>query len=182
MVRLIKDGEEVKISKRTGKSITLTDLIDEIGVNAARYFFSSKSLDTQMDFNLSLASSQDNSDPVYYIEYANARISSILSHYKETYNIDKFITLDTPLTYTILNKLYEFEDVVIQASNKKLPHLIANYTYELASLFHTYYAQEKIIDEEYELYTKERIIFIKAIKIVLNNALELLGILPREHM
>lgn len=182
MVRLIKDGEEVKISKRTGKSITLTDLIDEIGVNAARYFFSSKSLDTQMDFNLSLASSQDNSNPVYYIEYANARISSILSHYKETYNIDKFITLDTPLTYTILNKLYEFEDVVIQASNKKLPHLIANYTYELASLFHTYYAQEKIIDEEYELYTKERIIFIKAIKIVLNNALELLGILPREHM
>lgn len=182
MVRLIKDGEEVKISKRTGKSITLTDLIDEIGVNAARYFFSSKSLDTQMDFNLSLASSQDNSNPVYYIEYANARISSILSHYKETYNIDKFITLDTPLTYTILNKLYEFEDVVIQASNKKLPHLIANYTYELASLFHTYYAQEKIIDEEDELYTKERIIFIKAIKIVLNNALELLGILPREHM
>lgn len=182
MVRLIKDGEEVKISKRTGKSITLTDLIDEIGVNAARYFFSSKSLDTQMDFNLSLASSQDNSNPVYYIEYANARISSILNHYKETYNIDKFITLDTPLTYTILNKLYEFEDVVIQASNKKLPHLIANYTYELASLFHTYYAQEKIIDEEYELYTKERIIFIKAIKIVLNNALELLGILPREHM
>lgn len=182
MVRLIKDGEEVKISKRTGKSITLTDLIDEIGVNAARYFFSSKSLDTQMDFNLSLASSQDNSNPVYYIEYANARISSILSHYKETYNIDKFITLDTPLTYTILNKLYEFEDVVIQASNKKLPHLIANYTYELASLFHTYYAQEKIIDEEDELYTKERIIFIKAIKVVLNNALELLGILPREHM
>ena len=182
MVRLIKDGEEVKISKRTGKSITLTDLIDEIGVNAARYFFSSKSLDTQMDFNLSLASSQDNSNPVYYIEYANARISSILSHYKETYNIGKFTTLDTPLTYTILNKLYEFEDVVIQASNKKLPHLIANYTYELASLFHTYYAQEKIIDEEDELYTKERIIFIKAIKIVLNNALELLGILPREHM
>ena len=81
-----------------------------------------------------------------------------------------------------MNKLYEFEDVVIQASNKKLPHLIANYTYELASLFHTYYAQEKIIDEEDELYTKERIIFIKAIKVVLNNALELLGILPREHM
>ncbi len=183
MVRLIKDGEEVKISKRTGKTITLTDLIDDLGVNRVRYFFSSKSLDSQMDFNLSLAASEDMNNPLFYIEYANARISSILSNYsKELPQIGTYTTLNTPQVYTILNKLYEFEDVVVSAATKKLPHLIALYAYDLATLFHSYYNSEKIINENDAIYTNERIIFIKAIKIVLNNALQLLGILPRERM
>lgn len=182
MVRLIKDNEEIKLSKRTGKTITLIDLINEVGVNATRYFFSSKSIDTQMDFDLDLAIKQSNENPVYYIEYANARISSILNLYHNKVEIiPKFNTIDSEIAYTILNKLYEFEDIVISAGQKQLPHLIANYTYELASLFHSYYSKEKIITED-DVYTKERIAFLNAIKIVINNALELIGIIPREQM
>ena len=182
MVRLIKDNEEIKLSKRTGKTITLIDLINEVGVNATRYFFSSKSIDTQMDFDLDLAIKQSNENPVYYIEYANARISSILNLYHNKVEIiPKFNTIDSEIAYTILNKLCEFEDIVISAGQKQLPHLIANYTYELASLFHSYYSKEKIITED-DVYTKERIAFLNAIKIVINNALELIGIIPREQM
>lgn len=185
MVRLIKDGEELKLSKRTGKTITLMELIDDIGINATRFFFASHSIDTQMDFDLDLAIKQSNENPVYYIEYANARICSILKKYKgninELNNIEKFITLDNETTYNILNKLYEYPDLIINAGEKKQPHIIANYVYDLASLFHSYYQQEKIITED-SIYTKERIALLMAIKIVLNNALNLIGIIPREEM
>lgn len=182
MVRLIKDNEEVKLSKRTGKTLTLIDLIDEVGINATRYFFSSKSLDTQMDFDLDLATKESNENPIYYIEYANARISSILTKYhKFNDKLEKYNNINTQDTYTILKKLCEFEDIVISAGKNKLPHLIANYTYELASLFHSYYAKNKIITDNEEE-TQEKLILIKAIKIVLNNALDLIGIIPREQM
>ncbi len=182
MVRLIKNGEELKLSKRTGKTITLMDLVDEIGVNATRYFFSSHSLDTAMDLNIDLALTQSNENPVYYIEYANARIYSILKKYKKSVQkIDKYTTLTNNSTYTILNKLIEFPDVVTSASQKKEPHLIANYVYDLATQFHSFYAKEKMITED-ELATSERMNLIIAIQIVIQNALELLGIIPREEM
>ena len=182
MVRLIKDGEEMKLSKRTGKTITLMDLIDEIGVNATRYFFSSHSLDTAMDLNIDIALKQNNENPVYYIEYANARICSILNNYKQKIElIDKYNTLNNENAYTILNKLTEYEDIVISACEKESPHIIANYVYELASLFHSYYAKEKIITDDIEA-TKEKINLLYSIQIVLNNALELIGIIPREQM
>ena len=182
MVRLIKDGEELKLSKRTGKTITLMDLVDEIGVNATRYFFASRSLDTSMDFNIDLALKQSNENPVYYIEYANARICSILRNYKKKpTKHDKYTTLNSEEAYTILNKLSDFEDVVISASLKKEPHLIANYVYDLATLFHSYYAKEKMITDD-ELATSERMNLIIAIQIVIGNALDLLGIIPREEM
>ena len=182
MVRLIKDGEELKLSKRTGKTITLMDLIDEIGVNATRYFFSSHSLDTAMDFNIDLALKQSNENPVYYIEYANARICSILRSTKGKYKkIDKYNTLNTENAYTILNKLTEYEDIVISSCEKESPHLIANYVYELASLFHSFYSKEKFITESDED-TQEKINLLLSIQIVLNNALDLLGIIPREQM
>ena len=182
MVRLIKDGEELKLSKRTGKTITLTDLIDEIGVNATRYFFSSHSLDTAMDLNIDLALKETNENPVFYIEYANARIYSILKNYKQKIEIkDKYTTLISEDAYTILNKLIEYEDIVISACIKESPHLIANYAYELASLFHSFYSKEKVITEDTEA-TKERINLLYSIQIVLNNALDLIGIIPREQM
>ena len=182
MVRLIKDGEELKISKRTGKTITLNDLIDEVGINATRYFFSSKSLDTQMDFDLSLATKNSNDNPVYYIEYANARISSILNNYKkEITTKEKYNTINDKLAYTIMNKLMKFEDTVISAAEKKQPHIICNYIYELATLFHSYYASCKFITDDEE-YTSERMVLLKAIKIVINNSLDLIGIIPREEM
>jgi len=182
MVRLLKDGEEIKISKRTGKTITLNDLIAEVGINATRYFFASKSLDTQMDFDLSLAIKNSNDNPVYYIEYANARISSILKSYKENIKPkEKYHTLNEPLAYTIMNKLMKFEDTVIAASEKKQPHIICNYVYELATIFHSYYASQKFITDDLE-YTNERMVILKAIKIVINNSLNLIGIIPREEM
>jgi len=182
MVRLLKDGEEIKISKRTGKTITLNDLIDEVGINATRYFFAAKSLDTQMDFDLGLAVKNSNENPVYYIEYANARISSILKNYhQEISTIEKYHTINEDIAYNIMNKLMSFEDVVISSSEKKQPHIICNYVYELATLFHSYYGSHKFITEDEE-YTKERIALLKAIKIVINNSLNLIGIIPREEM
>lgn len=182
MVRLIKDGEELKLSKRTGKTITLMELVDEIGINATRYFFSSHSLDTNIDLNIDLALKETNENPVYYIEYANARICSILKKYhQETKKINKYETLKSEEAYNILNKLIEFPDIVISASNKKEPHQVANYIYDLSTLFHSFYAKEKIITED-EISTQERINLLLAIKIVIENSLNLLGIIPREEM
>lgn len=182
MVRLLKDGEEIKISKRTGKTITLNDLIDEVGINATRYFFASKSLDTQMDFDLGLAVKNSNDNPVYYIEYANARISKVLNNYKSTINPkEKYHTIEEDIAYNIMNKLIRFEDTVISASLKQQPHIICNYVYELASLFHSYYGAYKFITDDKE-YTEERLLLLKAIKIVINNSLNLIGIIPREEM
>ena len=182
MVRLLRDGEEIKISKRTGKTITLNDLIDEVGINATRYFFASKSLDTQMDFDLGLAVKNSNDNPVYYIEYANARISSILNTYHNQITIkEKYNTLNEDIAYNIMNKLMRFEDTVISASIKQQPHIICNYVYELATLFHSYYGAYKFITEDKE-YTEERILLLKAIKIVINNSLNLIGVIPREEM
>lgn len=182
MVRLLKDGEEVKISKRTGKTVTLNELIDEVGINAARYFFASKSLDTQLDFDLSLAVKNSNENPVYYIEYANARITSLLNNYKKEINIkEEYKTIEEPLAYTIMNKLLKFTDTIIVAAKKQQPHIICNYVYELTSLFHTYYSSTKIITDNEE-YTSDRIALLSAIKIVINNSLNLIGIIPREQM
>ena len=180
MVRLLRNGEEVKLSKRTGKTITLNELIEEVGVNASRYFFASKSLDTQMDFDLDLAVKNSNENPVYYIEYANARISSILKKNKVE-DVEYFSTTFNELAYTIMKKLVEFEDVIIGAASKCLPHLIANYMYDLASLFHSYYSSNKIVTDD-ENSTKERIALVKAIKIVMNNAANMIGIILREEM
>lgn len=182
MVRLLRDGEEIKISKRTGKTITLNDLIDEVGINATRYFFASKSLDTQMDFDLGLAVKNSNDNPVYYIEYANARISSILNNYQGNINPkEKYNTLEEDIAYNIMNKLIRFEDTVISASIKKQPHIICNYVYDLASLFHSYYGSHKFITDDKE-YTEERMLLLQAIKIVINNSLNLIGVIPREIM
>ena len=182
MIRLLQDGEEIKVSKRTGKTITLIDLIEEVGTNATRYFFASKSLDTQMDFDMSLAIKNSNENPVYYIEYANARISKILNSYKKEIELkDKYDTITDTLAYNIMNKLMKFEDTVISAAQKQQPHIICNYVYELATLFHSYYAKEKFVTDDEE-YTNERMALLKAIKIVINNSLELIGIIPREEM
>lgn len=180
MVRLIRDGEEVKLSKRTGKTITLNELVSEVGVNASRYFFVSKSLDTQMDFDIGLAVSKSNENPIYYIEYANARIASILKN-KEIKEVEEFSTIDNDIAYTILNKLMEFEDIIVSAASKGMPHLLANYVYELASLFHSYYGKEKIVTEDSK-YTNERLALIKAIKIVINNTSDMLGLILRDEM
>ena len=181
MVKLIKDGEEVKMSKRTGKTITISELIEEVGVNASRYFFANRSLDTQMNFDITLATKQSNENPVYYVEYAHARICSILSSINNTIDINEYKTINSPYALELLNKVYEFKDIVEAAALKKMPHLITNYVYELATLFHAYYAHEKIVSDDIT-YTSERINLIKTVKITIKNALNLIGVEALERM
>lgn len=182
MVRLIKDGNEYKLSKRTGKTITLSELVNEAGADAIRYFFISRSLDTQMDFDIDLATKKSTDNPVYYVQYAHARICSILKdHNIEVEDDYKFETITSDIAYNVLAKLDEFKKVVEKSAIKKEPHLIVNYVYELASLFHSYYGKEKIITEN-EKYTKERIMLIKAVKITIANANRLIGISSPERM
>lgn len=175
MVKLIRDGEEVKMSKRTGKTVTIEELLSEVGINASRYFFATRSLDTQMNFDITLATKKTNENPVYYVEYAHARICSILENYKEEIKVDKYETIKSEYAKELLKKVYDFKDVVKLSALKEMPHLITNYVYELATLFHTYYAHEKIVTEDVK-YTSERINLIKSVKITIKNALNLIGV------
>lgn len=182
MVRLLKDGEEIKLSKRTGKTITLSELLSEVGKDAARYFFSMRSLDSQMDFDMTLATKKSNENPVYYIQYAHARICSIIREYnKEVKLISKYETLNSEYAINLLNKVYEFEDIIDASAKKREPHLIANYVYELATLFHTYYAHEKVLTDDIK-YTEERINFVSAVAITIKNACNLLGVSAPDRM
>lgn len=181
LVRLVENGEIVKMSKRTGKSVTLKELIDEVGVNAARYYFSKYSLDTQMDFDLSLAKSKSNENPVFYVCYAYARICSILSTQENIKKCEKYIAIKDETSYNVLEKVYEFRSVVESAAKKELPHLITNYVYELASLFHLYYAKTRILTSNEEE-TLENLNLIKCVKQTLFNALNLIGVIPPERM
>lgn len=183
LVKLIKDGQEYKMSKRAGTAITLAELINEVGVNAARYFFASRSLDSQMDFDLNLAKKESSENPVYYISYAYARICSIL---KTNTNPDINLKYTSDLTknidvYKLLEKVYNFPEVVKAAAIKELPHLIANYCYELANLFHIYYSKYRIITDN-EVETAEGLNIIMAVKTTLYNGLNLIGVIPPEKM
>ncbi len=175
MVKLIRDNKEVKMSKRTGETVTITELIDEVGINAARYFFATRSLDTQMTFDITLATKESNENPVYYVEYAHARICSILESITDETKVDKYETLTSSYAVDLIKKVYDFNEVVEISALKEIPHIITNYVYELATLFHTYYAHEKIITDDIK-YTSERINLIKAVKITIKNALNLIGV------
>ena len=182
LVRIIQNKEVVTMHKRTGKIITLKDLMDDTSVNAVRYYFSKYSLDTQMDFDIDLARSSSNDNQVYYICYAYARICSIINKYnKPIEKINNYSTIDGDSAYNLLACLYKFPDVVKSACTKKLPHIISNYSYELATLFHNYYEKNKIICDD-ELKTKENLNLIYAVKITLYNSLNLIGVIPKERM
>lgn len=182
MVRLLKDGEEIKLSKRTGKTITLTELLSEVGKDAARYFFSMRSLDSQMDFDMTLATKKSNENPVYYIQYAHARICSIIREYnKEVKPIENYETINSEYALDLLNKVYEFKDIVEISARRREPHLIANYVYELATSFHSYYAHEKVLTDDLK-YTEERINLIASVAITIKNACYLLGVNAPEKM
>ena len=180
MVKLIRNNEEVKMSKRTGETVTIRELIDEVGINAARYFFATKSLDTQMIFDITLATKETNENPVYYVLYAHARICSILNNI-ECKNVDSYTTITSSYALELLKKVYDFREIVEIAATKEMPHLITNYVYELATLFHTFYAHEKIITEDIK-YTQERVSLIKSVKITIKNALNLIGVEALEKM
>lgn len=183
MVRLLRDGEIVKMSKRTGGNITISELVREIGKDAARYFFATRSLDGQMDFDINLALKKSSENPFFYVGYANARICSILRDAKEK-NIDictdikEAIDIDSK---ALLLKVYEFTEVLVSAALKKEPHLITNYVYELASMFHNYYGKHKILTDDIKM-SEKRLGLIKTVGITITNALRLIGVKAPEKM
>lgn len=186
LVHLYKNGEKMKMSKRTGKAVTMRDLVDEVGLDATRYFFAMRSSDTHMDFDLDLAVSESNENPVYYAQYAHARICSILrSGEEQGVKVNKnadFSLIGAEKEIELLKKLGEFPQAVGEAALKRVPHRVTNYIMELASTFHSFYNAEKVLDLEQPERTKARLALIKTVQITLRNALALIGVSAPEKM
>ncbi len=182
MVRLIKDGEEFKLSKRSGKAIALRDIIEEAGVDATRYFFVSKAPNTQMDFDIDMAVKQSNDNPVYYVQYAHARMSSILKNDIQYEILDSYNLLKEDKEISLLKHLNIFPDTIAECVEFKEPHRMCNYLYKLAQLFHSFYNDCKVIDKDNIELTKQRLALVKACQIVLSNGLELIGVSAPDKM
>lgn len=187
MVRLYRNGDIVKLSKRTGETITLRELMEEVGVDAARYFFCMRSLDSQLDFDMTLATEKSNENPVYYIQYAHARICSIYRQLaeagiKEAALEDlKLDTLQAPEELALVKKLGEYPELLARAARERAVHHVATYTYELAGLFHSFYNQCRILGVDKDL-QQARIALVKATRHTIRHALAILGVSAPERM
>lgn len=188
MVSLFRNGELVKMSKRTGQAITLNELIEEVGTDAARYFFIMRSLDTQLDFDLDLAKSHSNENPVYYIQYANARIFSIYKQVAEngdvfdvTWKNTKWDKLKEERELALIKKMAAYPEEIRKAAADRAPHRIAHFVYEMAGLFHAFYNNCHIIQTDKEL-EEARLALVTAVQITIANCLAVLGISAPETM
>ncbi|MBW0762927.1 arginine--tRNA ligase [Mammaliicoccus lentus] len=185
MVRLLQDGVEVKMSKRTGNAITLRDIMDEVGVDAARYFLTMRSPDTHFDFDMELAKKESQDNPVYYAQYAHARISSIIRQAEEKgIKLDKDVDLSLithDKAFELLKKIAEFEPTIVSAAESRSPHRMTNYIQDLAAQFHKFYNAEKVLTDDIEK-TKAHLALIEAARITLRNALKLIGVSAPESM
>ncbi|GFZ85343.1 arginine--tRNA ligase [Compostibacillus humi] len=186
MVNLFEGGEKVRMSKRTGKAVLLRDLMEDVGVDATRYFFVTRSNDSQLDFDMDLARSQSNENPIFYVQYAHARICTMLEQAKQK-GIETGGEYDTSLLTTeketdLLKKLGEFPQTVADAAEKQLPHKVTQYVFDLASLLHSFYNAEKVLDPENAELTKARIALMKAVRTALANGLKLIGVSAPEKM
>ncbi|RFU62363.1 arginine--tRNA ligase [Peribacillus glennii] len=186
LVHLYKNGEKMKMSKRTGKAVTMRDLIEEVGLDATRYFFAMRSADTHMDFDLDLAVSQSNDNPVYYAQYAHARISSILRQGAEqniSYEgVRDFSHVSSEKEIELLKKLGEFPQAIAEAADKRMPHRMTNFIFELASVFHSFYNAEKVLDADNLERSRARLALVKTVQITLKNSLALIGVSAPEKM
>ena len=187
MVRLYRNGDIVKLSKRTGETITLRELMDEVGTDAARYFFCMRSLDSQLDFDMTLATEKSNENPVYYIQYAHARISSIARQLAEA-GIEavptselKLDTLVAPEELALIKKMGEYPELLARAARERAVHSVATYAYELAGLFHSFYNQCRILGVDKEV-QQARIALVKAVGHTIRHALGILGVSAPERM
>ena len=184
MVTVLKNGEEVKISKRAGSYVTLRDLIDEVGCDATRYFLAARHPDSQLVFDIDLAKSQSNDNPVYYIQYAHARIHAVLTQWdgdRQALHQAEVSVLDSEYETALLQRLIDFPQVIEQAAEDLAPHLIAFYLKELAADFHSYYNASRFLVEDERL-KLGRLALIAAVAQVLRNGLALLGVTAPEQM
>jgi arginyl-tRNA synthetase len=184
LVTLKRGGELVRVSKRTGDLITLEEVMDEVGVDACRFFFLARSASSQMDFDLELAKKQSQENPVYYIQYAHARIASIMRLVDEK-NID-YTDGDTSLLttepeLTLIRKLLYFPELIEMVTITTEPHHLAYYSQELATTFHAFYKDCRVVSDD-EALTKARLKLVMASKMVLAKTLHLMGMNAPDRM
>ncbi|MER2108034.1 MAG: arginine--tRNA ligase [Solibacillus sp.] len=185
MVQLYKNGEKFKMSKRTGNAVTMRELVEEVGLDAVRYFFVKTAGDSHMDFDLDLAVSQSNENPVYYAQYAHARISSILRSAAEqgfAASLENASLLTAEKEEDVLKKVGAFPQIVADAAKHRTPHRIATYIQELAAAFHSFYNAEKVLNPDNKELTEARLALITAVKTTLANAMRLIGVSAPEKM
>ena len=174
-ISILEDNEIVKMSTRKGNFITLEKLIDDVGIDVVRYFFIMRSINSHLNFDLKLAKEKSEKNPIFYIQYAYARICTILDEVSFNEKPDLSLLNDNKeikLIYFII----EFEELILKLSKNLEPQILTNYLFDLASQFHKYYATCRIIDNENNQLTQSRIFLIKSVKIILSNGLNILGI------
>ena len=184
-VTLMEKGEAVKMSTRKAQYVTLDDLIDEVGTDVVRYFFLMRGMNTHLNFDLELAKNESDENPVYYLQYAHARLCNILKHaesqghkFNKNTNLAD-LTLDSEIL--LIKSLMEFPNVVAKAHDNLEPQTIANYLQEMAATFHRYYANERVVTEDGGK-TSARLVLVQALQIVLSNGLSLLGVHAPKRM
>ena len=186
-VALLRNGQQVKMSKRAGEFITMEDLLDEVGKDAARFFFLNRSPESHLDFDLDLAVEQSNENPVFYVQYAHARISSILRQGQEVgVRLPSAAEVDLDLLVheaeiALMKQLAAWPDELLIAAVQREPHRISRYALDLASLFHSFYTHCHILGEQQEL-RDARLVLAASVRIVLRKVLGLLGVDAPEQM
>jgi arginyl-tRNA synthetase len=187
LVNLLRDGQQVAMSTRSGEFVTLREVIDEVGRDACRFFFLMRRSDSQLDFDLELAKKQSNENPVYYVQYAHARICSINRNAREQglqspelgqVDVDR-LTLDEELA--LAKVLDRYPETVAGAARHFEPHRIVFYLQDLAARFHSYYNKERVLSEDPEI-SRARLYLVNCVRTVLQNALLLLGVSAPETM
>ncbi|HTY08149.1 MAG TPA: arginine--tRNA ligase [Candidatus Edwardsbacteria bacterium] len=184
MVRLIEEGREVKFSKRSGVIVTLDELRDEVGPDVMRYFFLMRRSESQFDFDLDLARKHSDENPVYYVQYAHARICSILAHAVEkgvARAKGELALLMEPEEVTLIKSLLEFPELVAGAAQAREPHRIPVYLQELAGIFHAFYHKHRVVTDDLKL-SNARLDLCDATRTVLANGLQLLGLSAPQKM
>lgn len=187
LVRLFRGGEILRMSKRTGTYVTLAELMEEVGRDAARYFFVMRSPDSHLDFDLDLAKSQSADNPVFYVQYAHARICSILRQVEEMGigipDIDNvnFKLLVDPSEIALIRRIADLPDEICQAAENLAPHRLTGYAHDLAGLFHVFYTNCRVLTDEPEL-RAVRLVLARAAGICIRNVLKLIGVSAPEQM
>ncbi|OGB98798.1 arginine--tRNA ligase, partial [candidate division KSB1 bacterium RBG_16_48_16] len=184
-VNLLRDGKPVKMSKRAGEIIEMDELIEEVGVDAARYFFVDRKMSQPLDFDIELAKKQSDENPVYYLQYAHARICSIFRFAEESGigEPESFATnvLDSYHELNVIKRLIDYPEVVVKSAQFLEPHRLTAYLTEVATVFHRFYHEHRVVTEDREK-TFARLLLAKATRQVLSNGLKLLGITAPEKM
>ena len=182
MVRFLKNGVEYKASKRSGDAITLRDVCEEVGVDAMRYFFAMRAPSSHLDFDMDLAIEQSSNNPVYYAQYAHSRLCSIIEQGKDIKIDEDAKLLEKPSEMALLKHLASFSNVIVDAAKERAPYKITNYIHDLAKLVHGFYTECRVIDRDNIDLSSSRLALCLASKIVMKNALDLIGVSAPERM